>query len=311
MPDQTNPLAWRQHPRSIATQSSQASLQPAPSARPRCANASCRRSWLGFLKDHRRPIFEDRWACSAHCLRALVDIAIRRESPTAHISEFEHSHRIPLGLILLTRGWITQFQLQHALAMQRQTGGLLGRWLIEECGISEERILHALAVQWRCNVFSLHNFHPQQMAFAAPREVIERIALLPLRVSSHGPLRLAFADRPNPAAAFALQRMTGLEVQSGLLSHTDWKMAHRALLQCRPIRCSLEHLSNRETLSRRIASDLTGMAPRASRLVRIQDLFWLRMWLEGPAVDAPHGAIPSSPEDVLDRIYTIGTSQAA
>jgi hypothetical protein len=307
MPTEVDPNAWRHRLQAIAAQPSRIDLQPASmSARPRCANAFCRRSWLGFLKDHRRPIFEDRWACSGHCLRALVDGAIRRESPAVATVEPEHSHRIPLGLILLSRGWITQSQLQHALSMQRQTGGgRIGRWLIEECGVPEESVLNGLALQWSCNVFSPHSFHPQQMALAVPREIIESIAMLPVRVSRRGSLRVAFADRPDPVAAFAFQRMTGFEVESGILGPAEWKSSREALLRCETVRCSVEHLPNRETLSRRIASDLAGMQPRASRLVRIHQFFWLRMWLEDAALTGPYGGIPPSPEDVLDRIYIV------
>jgi hypothetical protein len=310
---ETDLRAWRQRLRSIAMHPQAREPQPVTASRLRCANPGCRRAWFGFLKDHRRPIFEDRWACGARCLRALVDTAIRRESPTtlAPASSSEHAHRVPLGLILLSRGWITQSQLQHALAIQRSAnGGRLGRWLIEECGVPEKSILDALALQWNCTVFSLHSFDPQPMALAVPREVIERTALVPLRVSHRGLLRLAFADRPNPAAAFALQRISGIEVESGLLSHADWKSACQSVLRHEPVRCSLEHLPDRETLSRRIASDLAGMAPRASRLVRIHNLFWLRMWLEDAARSSSHlRTVPAPREDVLDRIYTLDTPQ--
>ncbi|HXE06834.1 MAG TPA: hypothetical protein VN612_02980 [Acidobacteriaceae bacterium] len=313
MPTAIDPSAWRQQLQAIATQPPNADLRPAsPSAPSRCANPSCRRKWFGFLKDRRRPIFEDGWACTGHCLRALVDAAIRRESPAPSTAEREHSHRIPLGLILLSRGWVTQSQLHHALAMQRQTGGgRIGRWLIEECGVPEESVVNALALQWHCNVYSVHRFDPEEMALAAPREIIERTTMFPLRISRQGSLRVAFADRPDPVAAFALQRMTGLKVESGVLAHAEWKAAREGLLGCQPVRCSVEQLPDQETLSRRIASDIAGMQPRRSRLVRIHQVFWLRMWLEDVVLREPSGTIPFSREDMLDRVYSIAAQPAA
>ena len=304
MPTAIDPRAWRDPLQPIDTESAD-DLDPSISARPRCANPSCRK-WFGFLKDHRRPIFEGRWACSGHCLRKLVETALRREAAAFSGSEPELAHRIPIGLILLSRGWITQSQLHHGLSMQRQAGGgRIGRWLIEECGVPEECILNALAVQWHCNVLSLHGFNPQKMTLVLPREIVESTAILPLRISRGGSLRVAFTDRPDPVAALALQRMSGLEVESGLLAHGQWKSAREALLRCEPVRSSVEQLRDRETLSRRIASDLAGMQPRASRLVRIHQFFWLRMWLEGGHLGGPHGAIPLSREDVLDRVYCV------
>ena len=304
MPTAIDPRAWRHQLQAIATQSI-ADLDPSTSARPRCANPSCRK-WFGFLKDHRRPIFEGRWACSGHCLRKLVETAIRRESSAFSGSEPEPAHRIPIGLILLSRGWITQSQLHHALSMQRQaSGGRIGRWLIEECGVPEECILNALALQWHCNVFSLHGFDPQKMGLILPREIVENTAIFPLRISRGGSLRVAFTDRPDPVAALALQRMCGIEVETGLLTYSQWKSGREALLRCEPVRSPVEQLCDRETLSRRIASDLAGMQPRASRLVRIHQLFWLRMWLEGASLGGPQGAVPLSREDVLDRVYCV------
>ncbi|HEY5056791.1 MAG TPA: hypothetical protein VII58_11565 [Acidobacteriaceae bacterium] len=312
MPAFSDPHAWRKHLRTVAANSPAGVVQPVRAARPRCANPSCRRGWLDLLKDRDRPMFEDRWACSTRCLRTLVDAAIRRESPAAPASNAERAHRIPLGLILLSRGWITQPQLQHALTMQRRAGaGLIGRWLTEECGVAEERVLNGLALQWRCAVLSLRNFRPQEMALTVPREIVERTDLVPLRISRRGSLRLAFSGSPNPAAALAVERIAGLSVESGLLSHADWKSARGAILRCEPVRCSLERLPDRETLARRIASDLAGMQPRASRLVCIHQFFWLRLWLEDASLRGPNGTIPPSREDMLDRIYTVGDKQPA
>jgi len=303
---------WRRRLHSAANHPAHGDPKSA-SSRPRCANPSCRRGWLDLFKDRERPMFEDRWACSTRCLRTLVDAAIRRESPVSSVAANPgRTHRVPLGLILLSRGWITQPQLQHALTMQRSAGaGLIGRWLTEECGVAEEHVLNGLAVQWRCAVLSLHDFKPQEMALAVPREIVERTDLVPLRISRRGTLRLAFSNNPNPAAALAVERMAGLSVESGLLPHADWKSARGAILHSESVRCSLEDLPDCESLSRRIASDLAGMQPRASRLVCIHSFFWLRMWLEDASLQGPFGTIPPAREDMLDRIYTVDDRRAA
>jgi len=195
--------------------------------------------------------------------------------------------------------------------MQRLHGGSVGKWLIEECGVPEERVLSALAVQWRCNQFSLESFHADEMALAAPPFVLEHTGMLPLRVGRSGVLRLAFTGRPSAAATLAFEHMVGLKAQAGLLSDADWRSAYQALLHCEPVRWSHESLSDEAILSRRIVSDIAGMQPRASRLVRIRNMFWLRMWLEDVSRRGSHGKLTSLRDDMLDRVYTVDPEQAA
>jgi hypothetical protein len=120
-------------------------------ARTVCGNPKCSSRWLARLKDRRRPMFEGRWACGADCMSALVVAAIRREAANKdlHIDNVPHAHSIPLGLILLQRGWISEAQLIHVLEMQRRERyGRIGDWLTSACGVGRDRITRALAMQW-------------------------------------------------------------------------------------------------------------------------------------------------------------------
>src|ERR1700733_11978194 len=80
--------------------------------RAECGNAACSMSWLAFLKDRRRPVFEGRWGCCARCLESLTEAAIRQEGGEvdAREEDLAYPHRMPLGLILLEQGWITAAQ---------------------------------------------------------------------------------------------------------------------------------------------------------------------------------------------------------
>jgi hypothetical protein len=280
--------------------------------RTRCANVHCSRSWRPFLKDRRRPIFERGWACSRKCLDALVDTAIQREAGEVHSAENEaqHRHRVPLGLILLSRGWITQVQLRNALDAQRRSGeGRVGAWLIEQCGLERHLITRALSMQWGCPVLPMEGFDPQAMALVLPRLLAETFGIVPLRIVSNQSLYVAFADQLDAAAAFALERMSGLKVVGGLSDPTQWHAAQRLLNECEFADAKFERVASAESVSRRIAADLTSMQPRASRLVRLHQFYWLRMWLEQGAMRTPGGGLPRTKEDVVDRIYAIGRKQ--
>lgn len=277
-----------------------------------CANPRCTRSWMAFLKDRRRPIFEGNWACSRSCLSSLVEASIRRESYEAGSADevSAHRHRIPLGLILLAQGWITHAQLQRALAVQRLPGSTsIGRLLIEQSGLSQDHITRALAMQWGCPVLPAEEFDPAAMALAVPRVLLEALGLLPLRLANRRILYLAFADRLDASAAFAIERMNGLKVISGLIDPASWSHAQRRLCASNFVDTVSEHVADLDAMSRKITSALAAAQPRASRVVRLHQFFWLRMWLETGAMSTPDGGFPRTQSDVADVIYTVGPQQ--
>jgi hypothetical protein len=265
---------------------------------------------MRFWKDRGRPIFEGHWGCSGACVEALVQSAVRREFAQDGTAEEagEHRHRVPLGLVLLAQGWITHPQLQHALAVQRRAGrGRIGQWLVDECGLKEERVTHALGVQWNCPVLAMEGFDPAAMALVAPKVLVERLGMVPLRIAADRIIYLGFEDRLDASAAFAIERMSGLKVESGLVDGAQLKAARQRLCEFDFVDATLEQVAEVESVPRRIASALGKMQPKSSRLVRVHQFYWLRMWLESGAMSKADGGVPATREDVLDRVYAVGT----
>lgn len=273
-----------------------------------CANAGCNGSWTAFLKDRRRPLFEGDWACSSLCVSALVAAAIHREVRQASADQAEpHRHRFPLGLVLLAKGWITYAQLQHALeAQQRTTARRIGQCLIEECGAAPEHIARALGVQWGCPLLTMEGFDPHTTVRTMPILLMETLGIAPLRIARDRTLYLGCVGQPDPVAALAIQRMIGLSVVCGLIDPKQLSLAHQALRACPRIEAVLEQVPSLDVLPKRIASAILTAQPRASRLVRVHQFFWLRMWLEAGTMSTPAGGVPFTREDVIDHVYTIG-----
>jgi hypothetical protein len=221
----------------------------------------------------------------------------------------EHRHRVPLGLVLLSQGWVTHPQLQHALAVQKRAGkGRIGSWLIAECGVKEEHIKRGLGMQWNCPVLSVEGFDPEPMALLAPRVLIERLGMLPLRVVKDR-MYLAFEDRLDASAALAMQRMSGIKVESGLADGLELKWARQRLFHSEFIDARFDQVGNIDSLTRRMALALVKLQPRAAQLVRVHQFYWLRMWLETGSMSTRDGGVPTKREDVVDRVYSLGFEQ--
>ena len=110
-----------------------------------CANPNCRSGWLHLWRSRSAPMFEGGWNCSAECTAARVQAAVRRELDGRGRVRESHRHRIPLGLVMLEQGWITQTQLRQALDAQKAAGtGRLGHWLVRQSAVSEQIVTRAL-----------------------------------------------------------------------------------------------------------------------------------------------------------------------
>ncbi len=271
-----------------------------------CGARGCAGSWGRPWKTRRRPVFEEEWGCSGRCLMTMVRAAVRREVGEASGVDAPYRHRVPLGLVLLAQGWITHPQLQQALEAQKASGsGRIGDWLAQSCGLPEERITRGLGVQWSCPVLATDGFSPSAMALVMPKRFVAEFGLVPLRVAGSSLLYVAFEDRMNAAATLGLEQMTGLKVESGLLSASQYAAAKASVMAADSVSVTNRMVADADVMSAEIAKVLEQRQPLASRLVRVHGYYWLRLWLESGSLSGV-GSLPSGCEDVEDTLFTIG-----
>ncbi len=251
-----------------------------PSLLPSCANPRCSAGWLRLWRSRATPVFEGGWSCSDACTRALVETALGREMDARGASGEGHRHRIPLGLVMVMQGWITPEDLRRALEAQRAAGrGRLGWWLAQAGVAGEETVTRALALQWNCPVLPVTFPNVEALAPALPRFFADAFGALPLRVAAGKILYLGFESGPDPALALAVERMTGLRVECGLVEETPFNMAHTGFLKTRFPEAELIEAEAEQALASGLAQAVERFRPVESRLVRVHECFWLRMWL--------------------------------
>jgi len=268
---------------------------------PRCANVRCDSVWLRFWRRRRSPVFEGGWCCSERCTRAMVTEAVSREMRARGSGTERHRHRIPLGLLMVERGWISGKQLQDALKMQRSAGGgRLGHWLVRQGAIDETTVTRAVGSQWGCPVLAVESYTPEGLTSMMPRLFLDAFGALPLRVAAGKILYLGFEERLDPALALAVERMSGLKVESGLVQDSVFRAAHARTLNAPFPRVKLVEAASEPAIAAALSRIIEQALPVDSRLVRVHDCLWLRMWLR-----RQQGSIPDV-EDIRDVIYTAG-----
>jgi hypothetical protein len=240
-----------------------------------CANSHCASGWLHPWRRRYAPRFEGAWACSAACTEVLVATAVRRELRGRDEVAGAHAARMPLGLILLARGWISRQELEQALALQRTTGrGRIGYWLRQVAGISEEMVARALAAQWNCIALTSGSSEMLLVPELIPAQLRESCGLLPLRHARRRTLYLAGEQRVEHGAIAAIERMLGLPIEPVFVEDGRWSSSARERAARAEMRTPAEDQTAIELLTEIIEQE----RPQDSCLVRVKDFFWLRIW---------------------------------
>jgi len=266
-----------------------------------CANPACSSGWLHLWRSRSAPVFEDGWSCSAACTETMVEAAVRRELDGRAGAEDGHRHRIPLGLLMLEQGWISSRQLRQALDVQKAVGGgRLGQWLVRQQGVSEQLVTRALSLQWSCPVLAMEFHDPAALAPVVPRLFLDAYGALPLRVAAGKLLYLGFADRLDPVLALAIERMTGLQVESGMVRESEFGPAHARMLAAQFPEAGLVEAVSTPAAAHTLARVIERTRPIGSRLVRVHDLLWLRMWRR-----VQPGPVPKT-GSVADLVCSVG-----
>ncbi len=267
-----------------------------------CANPGCASGWLHLWRSRQTPVFEGGWSCSAACTAARVAGSVRRELEGRGLPQEIHRHRVPLGLVMLEQGWITAGQLRQALDAQRVAGGgRLGQWLVRKQGVSEQLVTRALGLQWSCPVLPLEFHDAEALTVLLPRLFVDAFGALPLRVAAGRLLYLGFEDRLDPVVALGVERMSGLRVESGLVQESLFAPAHARMLKAKFPPVELIEASSEPAAANALARSVERARPVESRLVRVHDCLWLRMWRRPQAGPMPERGL------IQDLICSIGT----
>jgi hypothetical protein len=241
-----------------------------------CENPAC----AGFQRKHGLLAgrhFEGRWMCSETCWSATLLQRIERELVAGDSGGVAaHAHRVPIGLLLLSLGWITADELQAALESQRNAGnGRIGDWLRKQTAITEKEITRAVAMQWNCPVFDLEAYRPQ--AAEIPRELVETYRILPLPARNRSALYLTYANGIDSIASYAVRHMTGVPVESGVAPESAFESALMRALPLQNRAAAVVPVKTAAELHAAITSMLEGQEVGDARLTRFHQYIWLRL----------------------------------
>lgn len=227
------------------------------------------------------------WYCGTDCLERAVAEVLNRGQPGSR-RDTAVSHRVPLGLLLLSRQHLTATQLRTALEQQRRAGqGRIGDWLQRLGFVSEEQITAALARQWACPVLKIS---PETVgtgrSIPIPALLLEAFRMMPVEFAeSTGTLLMAFSEGIDHRVLYAIEQTLGYRTEACMVCPSLLQKGLQVLGQRHAVRdVVFERTKDASECARIIGSYAGKVEAGEVHLAQCGSHIWVR--LEGPGREA-------------------------
>jgi hypothetical protein len=264
---------------------------------PACAHR--RHLWRAWLDPLRGYSLDGHWYCSPECFEHALTSAIPQFLP-GKIQAPIKTHRVPLGLLMLSRGLVDNDQLKRALKAQKDSGtGRVGEWLRHIGAVSEEQVTQILGVQWSIPVFPLNQTRRfLECAQLVPFPLLEVAEMVPVHhipTSQH--LYVAFVDRVNYSALYALEKMLECHTEPCLAVESQLIGALKELRgRARPVEVLVDNISDPAEMAATIISHVMRLSAADVRVSGFDNFIWARILAPSGYTDVLFQAQNNQPE---------------
>jgi len=250
----------------------------------RCESPSCpyrKRTWHVWLGPQRGLSVDGRWYCSAECSLVALTSSIEQVLPVT-VRPHTAAHRVPLGLLMLSRGYVDNEQLRKALKAQRESGsGRVGDWLRHIGAATEEQVTQVLGWQWSIPVFPLNQTRQYvECAHLIPLPLLEAAAMVPVHylAASHY-LYLAFVDRINYTALYSVEKIIECHTEPCLALQSHVRQALEELRRRpRPPEITIDNVSEPGEMAKTTLSYTLRLDASSVRISGFSGFIWIRIF---------------------------------
>lgn len=190
-------------------------------------------------------------------------------------------HRVPLGLLMLSRGLVGNDQLRQALKAQKDAGGgRIGEWLRHIGAVNEEQVTRTLGVQWSIPFFPLGESRRYlECARLVPFSLLEAAQMVPvhhLPTTQH--LYVAFTERINYSALYAIEKMLDCRTEPCLAEQSlVIKAINELRLLPRPVEMFTDRVCDPADMAHTIAAHFETLGGTDVRVSGIEGFIWARV----------------------------------
>jgi len=217
------------------------------------------------------------WYCGPDCLAA---VATMRFSAFAvnNILEMPHTPRLSIGLVMLSKGYLTDKQLRLAITESQRSGEELEA-VLSRLGLANERQLTAArAAQWGYPVLGQEPMR-QLSELDVPATLLESCSAAPLHCSAAAKrMLLGFVHRVDHSLMNSVEEMTGFRAEPCFITPTEF--AEQRVRLTAVTRCEEVVVNDPQTpaqMGRTVAGLTVEIGAREVRFSRCRDYVWTRL----------------------------------
>ena len=180
--------------------------------------------------------------------------------------------KIRLGDLLISKGIITQAQLERALELQKGTGRKLGETLVEEAIVNDEVLAKALADQLGVDMVDPQNMTiPDDILNLVQPNVLKKNKLIPFEYAPDNPnvIRVAMADPLDLAALDDISIITNLQVEPAIATQRSIMLALDKLFGQAEVDTALEQYAKEREAKDTTEEDLLNENINSSPIVTL------------------------------------------
>jgi hypothetical protein len=246
-----------------------------------CGLAACpspKLPWARLLSPRTGTLLQGVIYCQPKCQEAALKAQLARLYPLTPAAP--PSNRIPLGLLMVARGWLTHEQVVTALAAQQSAQtGRIGDWFEKLGFATEQQVTSALGLQWGCPTVSSLDTTATAPGGWIPFAIMDAFQMIPLHfVPATNTLYIAFGERVDHSVLSSIDKVLNCRTRPCVRERkTVAAELDQMRQQPRPEEVEFGPMHDCAEIARVSASYMSRLGADDTRLGRIGSYIWLRL----------------------------------
>jgi len=248
---------------------------------PPCSNPACKQKPLAraMAKRNTGISVADKWICGPDCFEEIAREKLSAIMSSRHAQEQPPKLRMPLGLVMVSRGDLTPEQLRLVLDEQQKRGSNVGD-IAQRLGFAtQEQVTAAVAAQWSCGVFPLRD-RPLTPSVHVPRRLLEVYGMLPVHYVETGRrLMVGFVTRVQYHILHTIEHITSCVATPCFITAGEYdQYLHSATFGERENEIVFDRVNGTVEMAKLARNYVNQIAAHQARFGICRDYLWMRIW---------------------------------
>jgi hypothetical protein len=244
-----------------------------------CALRSCHNALLiGSVPQRRVGIRVGvRWYCSVDCF-AEATVSRLGSLASGRLMQMPHKPRLSIGLVLISKGQLTDHQLRYAVAESQLNGERLEAALVRLGLATEKQLAAARAAQWGCPVLA-QELLSEAVEADLPATLLQHYSAAPVHYSVLTKrLLLGFVQRVEHTLLHAIEQVAGCRAEPCFITPTESREQMGRLTAAPDYKeVVLEDPLTPAQMARTVGGFALEVSAREASFASCQDFVWTRL----------------------------------